>query len=890
MRIHEFTAEEALASLSTGPGGLDSKEAARRLAEYGENRVERVEATHWAWRLLGEFTHFFALVLWAAAGLAAFAEYQRPGEGMGTLAVAILFVIVINGLFSFWQEYRSERAVLALRGLLPHTVKTLRDGRLMDVAAEALVPGDVVLVQDGDAVPADARILEAVGLQVSLAAITGESQPAGRDARPSHERELSTARNVLLAGTAVMAGEARAVVFATGMHTLLGEIAHLTQTGGPTLSPLQREVVRLSRIVAALAVGLGAVFFAIGQALGMTHWHNTMFAIGIVVANVPEGLLPTVTLALAMAAQRLARRKVLVRHLASVEALGSATVICTDKTGTLTENRMAVRAIVVGGERYDDPATALAGGMVAERLFETAAHCHTLKEIAAGGTARLSGDAMELALVAMARAVGEPAPLPRIDEVPFDPDRKRLSTLHRKGGELVLFTKGALETVLPLCGAVATVHGEVPMTRAERETYLEAEGELAAAGLRVLAFASRTGVAENYRREELEQGLTMIGLVGIEDPPRPEVSAAVSRCRRAGIRVIMVTGDHPHTARAIAARIGLASAPVIVTGEQLERMSRTQLQLCLDAPELIFARTRADHKRRIVVALQAKGEVVAVTGDGVNDAPALRKADVGIAMGLAGTDVAREAADMILLDDNFASIVMAVEEGRAVFDNIRKFMTYILTSNIPEIVPYLAFALFDVPLALTVVQILAVDLGTDMLPAIALAAERPDSEVMDRPPRRRNQRLLDGPLLARAYLWLGPQQTVAAMTAFFLVLAGGGWHYGRELATTDSLYLQATTACLGAIVVMQVANLFLCRSPTRSLFAQGLASNPWLLAGIGFELALTAAIVYTPLGNVMFGTVPLPASAWVGVLPFAVAMTVFEEARKVAFRHWGTGE
>jgi calcium-translocating P-type ATPase len=757
-----------------------------------------------------------------------------------------------------------------------------RGGALVELPASELVPGDVIRLHEGDSVPADCRLIEAFGVQVNTAAITGESLPTARDAGPSEEHELTSSTNVLLAGTALVAGNGRAVVFATGMRTTLGEIAHLTQTAGATLSPLQREVTFLTRVIAGLATGLGVVFFTIGYAIGLPLWHTGMFAIGIIVANVPEGLLPTVTLALAMASQRLARKNVLVKHLASVEALGSTTVICTDKTGTLTENRMTVGRLYVDGRFFDSPNDALAqAGDVARRLLLTALHCEEVEKARDRGTTKLLGDPTEVALVQMARrALPGETLFPRVDEVPFDSDRKRLSTLHRTDAGLVLFTKGALAALLPLCGACGQ-----PLPPETAALWREAEDAMASGGLRVLALACRR-VPEPYDHTRLEEGLTLVGLVGLEDPPRPEVPGAIARCRAAGVKVIMVTGDHPATAEAIARQIGLVgtAGARVITGDRLQRMSATQLQLVLDAPEVIFARTRVDQKRRIVAALQAKNHLVAVTGDGVNDAPALRQADVGIAMGVVGTDVAREAADLILMDDNFASIVAGVEEGRTVFDNIRKFMTYILASNIPEIVPYLAFVLFKVPLALTIIQILAIDLGTDMLPALALAAERPERAVMERPPRRRRERLLSWPVLARAYLFLGPMQAVAALTTFFIVLSAAGWSYGEPLGRLDPLYLQATTACLVAIVIMQIANVFNCRSPTQSILALGLFSNRLILVGMLAEVAIILLIVYAPLGNAFFGTAPLPAELWLPPVPFAIGMLVLEEARKLIVR------
>ncbi len=886
MKIHHLTADEALRSLRTGRDGLSGDEAARRLKEFGPNRVERVRTKHGWRRLLHGFTHFLALVLWLAAGLAFFAEYQAPGQGMGVLGVAILVVIVINGVFSFWQEHRTEQALAALQKLLPHQVKVQRGGRLATLPAAALVPGDIVWLEAGDDVPADCRVLEAFGARVDNATITGESVPLPRDAQPSTVEDLLRARNILLAGTALVAGEARAAVFATGMRTEFGKIAHLTQATGDVLSPLQREIARLSRVIAFIAVALGVLFFFIGQALGLTFWANLLFAVGIIVANVPEGLLPTVTLALAMAGGRMARRNVLIRSLPSVETLGCATVICTDKTGTLTQNRMEVKRLYTGGRLHapDDPALVAR----ATPFFDVARHCHSLKPAGARGLGYL-GDPMEIALVRLAEQSRPQAThYPKRDEIPFDSERRRLSTLHETPAGLALYTKGALESLLPLCRQAQFDAGPVPLTPETIARFTDAEREMARDGLRVLALAWRP-VSALEHHEELERNLILVGLVGFRDPPRPEVPVAVRTCREAGIRVIMVTGDHPHTAHAIAREIGLVQSDTarVVTGDELRRLSDAELQLALDAPEVQFARVSADQKLRIVQALKRKGETVAATGDGVNDAPALKRADIGIAMGLTGTDVAREAAHMVLLDDNFASIVSAVEEGRAVYANIRKFLTYILTSNVPEIVPYLAFVLFKIPLPLTIIQILAVDLGTDMLPALALGAEPPEPGTMRHPPRPRHERLLNWPLLVRAYGWLGMLEAAAAMAAFFFVLRTAGWHYGETLAPTDPLYLQATTACLSAIIVMQVANLFLCRSERESGFGRRPFANRLILLGLAAEIALILAIDYTSPGNRLFGTAPIPIEVWLFVVPFAAVMLALEELRKRLARRAG---
>ena len=555
LKIHQLTPTEALANLRTAASGLTADEAARRRREFGANRIEHVCTEH-AWRRLAHgFTHFLALILWFAAALAFFAERLEPGQGMGLLGAAILAVILINGLFSFWQEHRAEQALAALQRILPHQVKVMRDGALAILPAAELVPGDVVWLEVGDDIPADCRVLEAFDVHVNNATITGESVPLPRDAGPAPNDDLLHARNLLLAGTSFVAGEARAVVFATGMRTEFGKIAHLTQIPGAVLSPLQREIARLSRVLALIAAALGVLFFVLGQALGLGFWANLLFAIGIVVANVPEGLLPTVTLALAMASQRMARRNVLIRSLPSVETLGCATVICTDKTGTLTLNRMELERLYAAGHFHesDDPALAA----LAPPLLDVSRHCHSRKR---GDNAKWLGDPMEVALVAFAERL-RPAPMsPRRDEIPFNSERRRLSTLHDTSAGPVLYTKGALDAVLPLCAEAQLTAQPEPLTGELARKFRDAEREMADQGLRVLALAWRP-LPAGVGPEERERELILVGLVGFRDPPRPEVPLAIRSCHEAGIRVIMVTGDHPHTATAIAREIGLVRTP-----------------------------------------------------------------------------------------------------------------------------------------------------------------------------------------------------------------------------------------------------------------------------------------------------------------------------------------
>jgi sodium/potassium-transporting ATPase subunit alpha len=884
--IHQLPLDAAFAALRSSPAGLSAAEASARRLDFGPNRIERLAGSPLIVRFLAQFTHFFAALLWGAAILAMVADVQMPGQGMATLALAIVAVIGINGVFAFWQEYRAEETMSALQQLLPHQVRVQRDGTAKIIPAEDVVPGDVIFLSAGDDVPADSRLLEGFGVRVNIATLTGEARPISRDAETTSDDDLLRSRNVLLAGTIVTAGEARALVFATGMQTAFGKIARLTQTTMDAPSPLQQEIARLSRLIAILALAIGLAVFVLGRFIGLPASASLVFAIGIIVANVPEGLLPTVTLAMAMAARRMAKRRTLVRHLPSVETLGSSTVICTDKTGTLTQNRMELHSVYVPG-RWVDPAVATtAFGSHNRRFLECAYSCHDLKYGGGAAGSEWIGDPMEVELVRMSSAaLGEVPELLRIDQIPFEPDRKRLVTVHRGATGIVLFIKGAPEELLPRTTWVEIDGHPTALTPAWRDTLAQAHTSMADRGLRVLALAYRI-LPDGYVLADAEQELVVTGLVGFADPVRPEVPSAVRRCRDAGIRIIMVTGDHPHTAIAVARETGIVqtTVPTLLTGEQLGHMSDTELQLALDAREIVCARVTADQKLRIVNALQNKRCVVAVTGDGVNDAPALRAADIGIAMGLSGTDVAREAADMVLLDDNFATIVDAVEEGRTIFENIRKFLTYILTSNVPELVPYLAFAFARLPLALTVMQILAVDLGTDMIPALGLGAESSDQRVMRRPPRSREDGLLTPGLLVRAYLFLGLLEAMAAMAAFFFVASGADWLWNDRIAATDVVYRQATTACLTAIVIMQVVNVHLCRSRESSMFSQPLFGNRLITAGIVTELLVILAIDYTNTGNALFETAPIRLAVWAFVLPFAAAMLVMEESRKAWVR------
>lgn len=882
VKIQNLTEEEVFHALLTSPDGLCEDEASRRLHEYGLNQIKEIRKKPLCLKFLSQFTHFLAVLLWLAVLLCFLSEYLHPGEGMLTLGLAITGVIFINAFFTFIQEFRTEKALDALKRLLPFFVNVLREGKERQIDAKEVVPGDILLLSEGDKIPADARLIEAFDLKVNNAPLTGESDPISRSQEPS-TKELLDSPNIVFAGTTVTSGSGRAVAYATGMTTEFGRIAHLTSAVESGRSPLQKEIIRTTRIIAAVACAIGLFFFSLGFVIGRSFWDNFLFAIGITVALIPEGMLPTMTLSLAMGSQRMVKRKALIKTLTSVETLGAVTVICTDKTGTLTQNRMSVRTLWV----HD---TFLEAQDVTKEtdtaVLRVAALCNNARFV----SGQFKGDPTEVALLRFVRDILGDRKAERISEIPFDSERKLMTVVCREQLHLsadnhyVAYSKGALESILPLCSSLHVYEEDVLLTDEIRKRITHSSHTLMDMGLRVLSFAYRK-LEDSYSLETVESDMVFAGLIGLEDPPRPEVPEAIRKCKQAGIRVIMITGDGGRTAVAIGREIGLVGGnPTVIEGHAFNQMSDRELRSKLAEREILFTRMTPKHKMRVVSILQEEGEIVAVTGDGVNDAPALKKADIGISMGITGTDVAKEASDIVLLDDNFATIVNAVEEGRAVFENIKKFLTYIFASNIPEAVPYLAYILFKIPLPLTIIQILAVDLGTDMLPALGLGSEQPTPDVMKRPPRKMKERLLNFRLLGRAYLFLGPIEACACMFGFFYVLYGGGWTLGAILPSHHQLYLQATTACLTAIIITQIGNVFACRSESGSVFTTGFFQNRILFSAILIEILLQIFIVYHPFGNKIFGTAPIGVEVWLILLPFAVFLIVAEEIRKAIAR------
>ena len=888
---HRIPLAELELRLNCTSSGLTCSEAALRLAEQGGNELHVRKDTPEIIKFFRQLTNFFALLLLVGAALAFLADSLQPGQGNFYIGVALLMVVMLNAIFTYVQEHESDRIIDSFRNMLPLMISVLRDNQVTRIEARLLVPGDVILLEEGDRVPADGRLININNLKVDHSSLTGESEPQLRKLSCTHDNLLES-RNMVFSGTLVQSGNGRALIYATGMSTQIGRIALLTKETPPVETPIRRELQHFIRIISTIAITLGALFFLLGLILGNSFIGSLIFSIGIIVANVPEGLLPTVTLALTMASKRMAKKNALIRNLEAVETLGSTTVICTDKTGTITQNRMKVSTMVLGDQVWSAYQRGLAEADGFDQAWTAMALCNNARLTALG----FQGDPTEGAMLVFAqqmKPLGElQTRFSRIHENPFDSARKCMITTHRpdNGQPDIAFLKGAPEVVFNQCTQIRHKDAVIEFDTSARLQALKLYGFLAARGERVLALAYKlTEVAEAS-----ETDFIYLGLVGMLDPPRAEIFDAIQKCHTAGIRVFMITGDYHITAESIARQVGLFTGDgQVIGGVELQEMSEEQLSTLLDKRELVFARTTPLQKLQIVKALQKKGEIVTVTGDGVNDAPALKNADMGVAMGISGTEVAKEAADMVLMDDNFASIVSAIEEGRTVYSNIKKFIAYILTSNVPEIFPFIAFVALGAPLALTVVLILTIDLGTDLIPALGLGREPPEQDVMKLAPRNRDERLLTLPLLLRSYGVMGLLQSAAGFFAFFVVLHQGGWTWGADLPTSGLLYKTAVTSFFAAVVLCQVANVLICRTRSQTIFSLGIFSNKLIWLGIALELGLIAAISQSEFLQPFFGTAPIGWFELSLALPFAAMILLGDEFRRWMIRrgnpfvkHW----
>jgi sodium/potassium-transporting ATPase subunit alpha len=885
MEFAEFagkTKEELFETLKTSENGLTSAEAGRRKKKYGVNQLVFHRKKSPYAMLLEEFKGMFPLLLLASSVLSLFAHMLKPGEGYNLIGLALLGVVFLNASVSFAQRYKVEQLMQSFLDYIPKEVALLRDGRRKLLDAAEIVPGDILLVQEGDKISADGFIINSTQLSVDESILTGESEPAEKVAFGESE-EISYEA---FSGSTVMRGNATILVIRTGRATKIGSISELSQTVERDLTPMQKELGLFVRKITYLALIIGFIFFVLGFVIGNTFWTNLIFAIGIIVANVPEGLLPTVTLALTQASVKMGRRNAVVKTILSVETLGSTTVICTDKTGTLTQNKLHVDRLYLDfQEIFAAEPWAFQKASTAPTMEEVMALCNEVVTASdEKGNLTFKGDPTEVAMAEFADQFTGYDILSdlyeRVGGKPFTPEDKYMYSTYKKEDSFYLTVKGAPEVVLEKCTHVQTGGDINRMASTERRQLADTAERYANDGLRVLALA--------YKMTEDPQGeaddLVFVGFVAMIDPPRPEVPAAVKACKTAGIKIIVISGDKAETVQHIARQLGIIENPRIIQGDELAELSKDQLKEELEAEEIIFARTAPEQKLKIVDSLKDMDEVVAVTGDGVNDAPALKRADIGVSMGLSGTDVAKEASDIILLDDNFATIVKAIQEGRAVYDNIKKFITYILTSNIPEIVPFIAYVLFPIPLPITVIQILSIDLITDILPAIGLGNEPPEADIMVRPPRRREERLVSLKTFLRSYGIIGPTEALMSFIVFFLILYGGGWVWGQRLPESNMLYRQAAGAFLATIIFSQIGNVNACRTNRQSALPVLSRFNPWITAGIIVEVLFILSILYVPLFHRFFTTSPVALAMWPIIGVAALVILGVEEVRKVLVR------
>ncbi|ATI02804.1 MULTISPECIES: HAD-IC family P-type ATPase [Cycloclasticus] len=879
---HQCPISELYQSLDSHETGLSDEEAERRLKIVGTNELHVRQQTPGYIKFLLQFKNFFAILLMVGGSLAFFADYLDPEQGNFYIGCALYGVVLLNAIFTFIQAYQSEKIMQSFQKMLPTMVNIEREGEVKQIAASQVVPGDIMLLYEGDKVSADGRLVRVNQLQVDMSSLTGESTPETLQLEADSENPYQS-RNMVFSGTLVQSGNAKVLVCETGMATQIGKIVELTKQTSNVETPIGKELNYFIKIISSIAIVLGISFFAVSVAIGKGEISSLIFAIGIIVANVPEGLLPTVTLALTMASKRMARKNALIKNLESVETLGSTTVICTDKTGTLTQNKISVNSLITNQREYDVGLSLTADDVelqIARRVMTLCNNAHLDTEL------KYSGDSTEVALLAYAEKLTSIKGIlqtKRLAEKPFTSEDKYMVTVNEspEGDHFHAYLKGAPEVVMAMCDQIHLNGQKVAFTEAYRKQVVAQYMSLAERGERGLALAYRNldndGIPDAH--------YIFVAVVGMIDPPRVEVPEAILKCRQAGIRVFMLTGDFGPTAKAIGKQIGLFSDKgKVLNGDELSALDDAGLSSLLNENELIFARITPAQKLQIVQALQKKDQIVTVTGDGVNDAPALKNADMGVAMGLMGTDVAKEASNMVLMDDNFATIVTAIEEGRTIFDNIKKFIAYILTSNIPQILPFIAYVLLDIPLPLTVVLILAIDLGTDIIPALGLGSEKPETDVMNKPPRARHERLLTRNLLFMSYGIVGMIQAAAGFFSYFYILLDGGWQWGEALAVSDPLYRQAITAFFASIIICQIADVLICRTRRQSILTVGIFANRLVLLGIASELILLALIAYVPLMNTFFGTAPLELWQLSLSIPFAITIIIADEIRRVFVR------
>jgi len=893
--------KEVFDALDASPNGLTTEEAQARLKKYGFNMLVEKKSRGFSYKFLSHFKDLFGVLLLFASALSAL-------SGLWQLSLIILGVVLLNIFFSLFQESRAEKAMQTLKHWMPEYAKVFRDGELQKVLVKEIVSGDIIVLEAGDRVPADARLITAFDLWTNNVPLTGESEPQPRIAKPAKtlDKAYLDSPNLVFMSTSVAKGRGKAVVLATGMDTQFGKIANLTQTIREEPSPLQKEIAIMAKYDFVIAVVVGTVFFLASLIwLNLNFYSSILFMIGVMVACVPEGLQVTVSSALAINVLKMVKQNVLVKRLSAVQTLGSVTVICTDKTGTITKGEMTVkklwvkdRVIEVSGIGYSPEGDFTLNGNAlkaqeaaeVEKLLEIAALCNGAKiDPPSDRNAAWSviGDPTDGALIVAALKYGmnvqnRLAEKPVVHIVPFDFARKRMTTVHKLNGDVLVYTKGAPRSILSICNKIL-VDGKVEEATRKRLRSAEAKiREFANEGLRVIAVAYRKLPKSAYSKNAVvEKDMVFVGLAAMRDPPRFEVKEAVAKAKQAGIKTVIITGDYGPTAEVVAREVGIVNADCcnIVRGVDLDGLDDAAIVDAVNRGNVIFARVSPEQKLRIVKVVKGSGEVVAVTGDGANDAPSLKEADIGVAMGASGTDVAREAADIVLLDDSFESIVKAVESGRAIYENIRKFIVYVFSHNWAELIPYMLYALLGIPLPLLVVQVLAIDLAIDVIPSLALSREPPEAGIMLEPPRSLKERLFTSKVFLRSF-YIGVIIAVGAMYGCFSAWMAGGWHFGMALPLDSPVYIKGVTMTFAGIVVAQLGNVLACRTSKVSIFKTKLSTSKWIILGIVAQLSILSFLIYVPFMQSFFGTTALGIADWLFLASLALIVVFAEEIRK----------
>lgn len=903
--MHRKTLQELYSEFKTSDRGLTNQEATTRLERHGPNIIEERKKKSLIVSFLEEFTDLMVVILIIAALIAAASGEPRDGG-------VILFIVILNATIGFIQKYKAEKALEALRKMLSPQAKVLRNGTMVEIPASQVVPGDILLLGEGDKIAADGRLIEENELEVDESSLTGESIPVTKNIVPIEKEnlEIHECENRVFMGTAVTHGTAKALVIYTGMETEFGKIAHLTQATRKDKSPLQKELFKIGIFVGKVTLGISTILLLIGWLWQNKPFTETfLFATSVAVAAVPEGLPATVTIALAIGVQRLAKKNSIVKKLASVETLGATTVICSDKTGTLTKNEMTVveayfddQPVSIEGRGYDPHGTweKVKPSMTMEKLTAIATLCNNSKLQQKNNQWGIIGDPTEGALlVASNKTPYKPIQwikaFKRIQELPFDSIRKMMTTIdqNKKTGEVHAHLKGAPDEVLKICTHYYKNGKVLKLTTAQRKIIAAHNEAMAKKALRVLAFAERPLGENNAKKDEkynkalVEQNMIFVGLFGMIDPPRPEVYSAVEMAQNAGIKIYMITGDYGPTAVAIGRDLKIVQGNnvEIIAGAQLNKMNDKKLaQIFEDKKrQVVFARVSPEHKLKIVNALKKNGEIVAMTGDGVNDAPALKKADIGVAMGITGTDVSKEAADMVLVDDSFGTIVISIEEGRNIYSNLKKFVFYIFSCNIGELMTVFTAILLGLPQPLTAILILAVDLGTDVLPAIAIGVEPGEADLMKKPPRSQSEHIMKKNFVVH-FLYLGLTIGIIVVSMYFWMLHQYGWSWGEPLNNETTTYLKASTAAFTLLVFIQMMNALNVRNSIQSIFKIGLFKNRWLVGAITLSIVTVIAFVEVPFFQSFLHTTNLTLEEWILLAIASISVFVIEETRKLIFR------